>query len=154
MKRFVKTHKKQCIWGVSIFLLVLFVILVWLLIVPAFKNNKYGDRLKDIDKHKIATSTIDKIKGDLSDNESVTKVSYHNEGRILNFTIIVNSMSKDDAKKLGEVILSNLDKSDVNYYDIQILIDSKEKSNDFPMIGYKSKSTTSFNFGNGVGKSE
>ena len=48
MKEFVKNHKKQCLIGGLIFLVIFLIILVWLFIVPLFGNNKYGDRLDGV----------------------------------------------------------------------------------------------------------
>ena len=62
MRNFVKTHKKQCLIGGIVFLVLFLIIVVWLFIVPLFKNNKYGDRLDGIEDHKISDSVVeDKI---------------------------------------------------------------------------------------------
>lgn len=154
MKNFIKTHKKQCIIGGSIFLALFLILIIWFFIVPIFSNNKYGDRLKDIEDHKISSGTIDDIKSTLKENKQVDEVSYHNEGRILNFIITVNGMTKDDAKTLGEVILDKISKDDQEYYDIQLLIDSTEESDDYPIAAYKHKTEKGFEYGSEVKQSE
>lgn len=151
MKKFIRTHKKQCLIGLSVFLIVLLVVMIWLFIIPLFSNNKYGDRLKDIDKHEISSSTISKIEKSLKENDKVSKVSYHDEGRVLNFVVTVDSsMSKDDAKKICDKIAENLKANDKKYYDIQVLIDSNEDSDDYPIVGYKNKNSDTFSYGNEV----
>ena len=155
MKNFVKTHKKQCLIGGAIFLAVFFIIVIWLFIIPLFSNNKYGDRLEGIKDHEISSSTVDKIEEGLKENQMVNEATYHNEGRILNFIITVsNEMSPEDAKALGNVILDNISDDDKSYYDIQILIDTEEENENYPIAGYKHKTKDAFEYGNEAESSE
>ena len=155
MKDFFKTHKKQCMIGGIAFLVIFFLIIIWLFIIPVFSNNKYGDRLDGIDKHKISSDTVNDIESSLKGNDKVKDVTYNNEGRILNFIITVsNDMSADDAKKLGDTILDKISDDDKEYYDIQILIDTEEDIDNYPIAGYKHKTEDNFTYGNEVGSSE
>ena len=155
MKNFFKTHKKQCMIGGIAFLVIFFLILIWLFIVPVFSNNKYGDRLDGIEDHKISSDTVKDIENSLKENDKVTDVTYNNEGRILDFIITVsNDMSTEDAKKLGDTILDKTSDDDKKYYDIQILIDTEEENENYPIAGYKHKSEDNFTYGNEVVSSE
>ena len=155
MKKFIKTHKKQCLIGGVAFLVIFLVILIWLFIVPLFRNNKYGDRLEGIEEHKISSSVIDDIENSMKKNQMVSDVEYHNEGRILNFIITVSGeMNKDDAKALGDVILDKISNKNKEYYDIQILIDTIDENENYPIIGYKHKSEKAFDYGSEVESSE
>lgn len=155
MKNFFKTHKKQCMIGGIAFLVIFFLILIWLFIVPVFSNNKYGDRLDGIEDHKISSDTVKDIENSLKENDKVTDVTYNNEGRILDFIITVsNDMSTEDAKKIGDTILDKISDDDKKYYDIQILIDTEEENENYPIAGYKHKSEDNFTYGNEVGSSE
>ncbi len=155
MKNFFKTHKKQCMIGGIAFLVIFFLILIWLFIVPVFSNNKYGDRLDGIKDHKISSDTVKDIEDSLKENDKVTDVTYNNEGRILDFILTVsNDMSTEDAKKLGDTILDKISDDDKKYYDIQILIDTEEENDNYPIAGYKHKSEDNFTYGNEVGSSE
>ena len=155
MKKFFNEHKKQCIIGGIIFLAIFFIIIIWLFIVPVFSNNKYGDRLDGIEDHKISSSTIDEIENTLKENKQVSEVTYHNEGRILNFIITVSNDTKpEDAKALDDVILDKISDDDKGYYDIQILINTEEENESYPIAGYKNKSSDDFVYGNEVESSE
>ncbi len=155
MKKFIKNHKKECIIGTIAFLIIFFVIIIWLFIVPVFSNNKYGDRLEGIEDHKISSGVINDIESKLKENKMVNDVEYHNEGRILNFIITVApDMSKDDAKKLGDTILDKISDKNKEYYDIQILIDTEEENENYPIAGYKHKTEGSFDYGSEVESSE
>lgn len=155
MKNFIKTHKKQCLIGGAIFLAIFLLIVIWLFIVPLFSNNKYGDRLDGIENHKISSSTVNDIESTIKENQMVSEVEYHNEGRILNFIITVSSeMSVEDAKSLGNVILDKISDDDKEYYDIQVLIDTEDESENYPIAGYKHKTEKAFDYGSEVGSSE
>lgn len=155
MKNFIKTHKKQCLIGGLIFIALLLIIIIWLFIVPLFSNNKYGDRLDGIEDHKISTSTVNDIESSLKENKMVSDVEYHNEGRILNFIITVSGeMSVDDAKALGNVVLDKISDKNKEYYDIQVLIDTEEENDNYPIVGYKHKTEDNFVYGNDGESSE
>lgn len=148
MKNFFQKNKKQCIIGGIAFLIIFFLIMIWLFIVPAFSNNKYGDRLDDINDHKISSNTVNDIKSSLKQNDKVNKVTYNNEGRILDFIITVsNDMKIEDAKKLGDTILDKISDDDQKYYDIQILITTEEENDNYPIAGYKHKTEENFTYG-------
>ena len=147
MKKFINNHKKQCLIGGIIFLVIFLIIIIWLFIVPIFGNNKYGDRLEGIEDHEISSKTIDEIENTIKENKLVSEVSYHKEGRILNFIITVSSEMKiEDAKALDDIILEKIKEKDQEYYDIQILIDSENEN--YPISGYKSKTKEDFVYGN------
>lgn len=155
MKKFYNEHKKQCIIGGLIFLVIFLATIIWLFIVPVFSNNKYGDRLNGIEDHKISSNTIDDIEKTIKENKQVSEVTYHNEGRILNFIITVSAdMKTEDAKALDDIILDKISDDNKSYYDIQILIDTEEENNSYPIVGYKNKSKDDFVYGNEVISSE
>ena len=152
MKEFYNKNKKGIKIGLVIFFIVIIFTCIWLFIVPTFKTNKYGNRLKDISKHKISSDTISEIKNKANDNDSVLKITYHKEGRILNFVMTVDSnFGVDQAKEFASGILSSISDEDKSYYDIQVLIKSDDKSDNYPIIGYKNKNSDGFNFGSAGG---
>lgn len=155
MKEFIKTHKNVIKIGVIVFACLMIFLMVWLFILPSFNGNKYGDRLKDENKHKISNGVITKIKDKSKDNDSVEKIDYHKEGRVLNFTITVDSnFGVDQAKEFVDSIVNEIDEDDRKYYDIQFFIDSNDKSDNYPIIGYKSKNSDNINYGNVGGSGE
>ena len=152
MKEFYRKNKKIIKISLVIFFIVIILGSIWLFIVPTFKTNKYGNRLKDIGKHKISSSTISEIKNKANENDSVLKITYHREGRILNFVMTVDSnFGVDQAKEFAGGILSSISDEDKSYYDIQVLIKANDKSENYPIIGYKNKNSEGFNFGSAGG---
>lgn len=155
MKKFINSHKKEVTIGIGFLIIILLLLMVWLFIVPSFNGNKYGDRLKEVNKHKISSENISKIKDMAKENDSVLKIDYHREGRILNFTIIVDSnFGIDQAKEFASSILGQISEDNQKYYDIQFFIDSNEENKEYPVIGYKSKSSESVSYGNVGGRGE
>lgn len=147
MKNFLKNNKLLIV--ISILIIALLSFIFWLFILPSFEGNKYGGRLKDESKHKISEKTVSKIKSKADENDSVDKIICHKEGRIINFTIYVDSnLGVDQAKDFANGLIGEIEEDSRKYYDIQILIDSKEESDNYPIIGYKSKSEESVNYGN------
>ena len=110
MKNFIKKHKKSCIIG-GILILLFLVFFVIVFIMPLFSNNKYGDRLEDIETHEVSKNTLNEITDKLKENEGVEKASYHKEGRILNFIVTVkNDTALDKAKAYTNVVTDTLSK--------------------------------------------
>lgn len=144
-----KKYRKQIKIGLIVLFIIIIISMIWLFIVPSFKTDKYGGRLKEIDKHKISKEVIDKIKDKSSSNDSVLKIDYHREGRILNFTVTVDSnFGVDQAKEFAKNMIVEISEDDQKYYDIQIYIDSNDKSDNYPLIGYKNKNSNEIVYGN------
>lgn len=144
-----KKYRKQIKIGLIILFIIMIISMIWLFIFPSFKSDKYGDRLKGIEKHKISKDVISKIKDKASSNDSVFKIDYHREGRILNFTINVDSnLGVDQVKGFVKEILGEISEDDQKYYDIQFFIDSDNKSENYPLIGYKNKNSNDVSYGN------
>lgn len=106
-------------------------------------NNKYGNRLDNIEEHPITSEMITDIKTEISSFEKVEDISYHLEGKLMNFIITVeDSLIEDDAKNYGNRIIETLSNEIKTYYDVQVLIDSTdEESTTYPIIGYKHKTS-------------
>lgn len=150
MKDFYKKNKKGIKIGLAIFFIIIILSSIWLFIMPSFKTNKYGNRLKDLDKHKISKDTISEIKKKADENDSVLKITYHREGRIINIVMTVDSnLGVDQAKEFAGSLLSPIKDEDKSYYDIQVLIKANDKSDNYPIIGYKNKNSDSLSFSKG-----
>ena len=150
MKDFYEKNKKGIKIGLAIFFIIIILSSILLFIIPSFKTNKYGNRLKDLDKHKISKDTISEIKKKADENDSVLKITYHREGRIINLVMTVDSnFGVDQAKEFANNLLSPIKDEDKSYYDIQVLVKSNDKSDNYPIIGYKNKNSDSLSFSAG-----
>ena len=77
------------------------------------------------------------------------KIDYHKEGRILNFTVTVDSnLGLDQAKEFVNTMIGEISENDQKYYDIQVFVVSNDKSDNYPIIGYKNKNSDNIIYGN------
>ena len=109
-----------------------------------YGNNKnpYGDRLKDIDNHKISESIASDIKGIYEENVSDVRVEV--KGKIIYIIMNVNDgVSKIDAEGYAVKALEKFKSEDLEYYDVQFLItcsDEKKEEDEeaiYPIAGAK-----------------
>lgn len=106
-------------------------------------NNEYGNRLDNIEQYPINNELIDGIKSEISALDKVDNINYNLEGRLANFIIYVDDdLNIATAQEYANKIIQHFSDELKTYYDIQILIDSKnEESENYPIIGYKHKTT-------------
>ncbi len=146
--KFVKAHK------FTVFVIILFILAVVFLyfMYDLFFTNggkpEYGNRLDGIEEVEVTKEDISKIEAEAKKNKNVSEVSVDISGRTLNIIITVdNSMGVDDAKKVGQSSYSVLGEKQIKYYAIQLFIKkSDETKNNFPIIGYKQKESTSISW--------
>ena len=128
-------------------ILVLFVFIIGMFFMSYIKkmywdnNNEaaYGTRIAGIENHEISGSEQKETEERIMENKKVTNADIEINGRIISVIVTIDkSMSKKDAKSLGDEILKNFDKDQLSYYSVQIYLNKEDKSsNDFPIIGYK-----------------
>jgi len=139
MKRFIKRHRYTLILLLVFILICILAFKVKEILVPDEGKATYGERLKDIDKHKINKETYDKVEEELKKDDKILEVTYRLQGKVLNYFITVDDkVAVKDAKAKGDKLISLLDEDLLSYYSIQIyLIKKDEKLNNFPIIGMK-----------------
>lgn len=142
MKSFFRNHKLLIIIIVIILIVIGVMIGLFSLVAPDYHKSLYGNRLENIKEHKIESKKIDKIEKDITDLDYISKFDYNLKGKIMNFVITVSKdTSIDTSKKLGTIILDNLDKKEKGYYDIQVFVITDEKNDNYPIIGYKHRTS-------------
>ncbi|NMA51064.1 MAG: hypothetical protein GX951_04365 [Mollicutes bacterium] len=94
----------------------------------------YGDRLKNIEKNKIAKADIKKYKETVSSSEHVTRVTWKTRGRLVYINITFDKdITLEDAKKLVTDSLTAISEKITNYYDFEFILGS----DNFNIIGGK-----------------
>lgn len=139
MKSFLKKHRYTCILLLIFALIVVLGFKVKEILVPDEGKATYGERLQDIDKHKIDNKVYETIDEEFKENTNVSKITHRLQGKIINFIITVDDkVSIKDAKAIGDKIVSFFDEDTLGYYSVQIYVKKKDaKLNNFPIIGYK-----------------
>lgn len=137
--KYVKKNSGKVI-GITVLILVIIAIL---LIKNLFMFDDfqaiYGTRLEGISKVAVTNKEKTAVKNSIGD--AAKKVNVRTAGRIIDILIVVSKeTSLEDAKKLGEKTLESFSDEQKKFYDIQIMIETDEESNQYPIIGYKHQS--------------
>ena len=140
--KIVKYGKKNSgkVIGITVLILVIIAIL---LIKNLFMFDDfqaiYGTRLEGISKVAVTNKEKTAVKNSIGD--AAKKVNVRTAGRIIDILIVVSKeTSLEDAKKLGEKTLESFSDEQKKFYDIQVMIETDEESNQYPIIGYKHQS--------------
>lgn len=142
MKSFFKKHKKIIIIVVIVLVIIGVMLGLFSLVAPDYHKSLYGNRLESIKEHKIDSKKITNIKKDVKELDFVSSIDYNLKGKIMNFVIFIDKDTKlTESKKIGIDILDKLDKNEKDNYDIQVFLISNEKSDNYPVIGYKHKTS-------------
>lgn len=150
--KFMKKNKTIVIVG--IICLVLFILMafaVYRMFYPS-SGSVYGDRLDNAPE--IDNAVIEQIKSKIMDSNLVEEVKYETNVAVMKFFISVKDSTKlADAQKLGDIILDTLSTKVTSFYDIEIYL-TNENNKQYPSIGYRSKSASSFSWTNNVGEED
>ncbi|MDD6878861.1 MAG: hypothetical protein PUD59_01340 [bacterium] len=145
---FIKKNK------ITVFVIILFIVItigLYFAYGLFFSNSGkpvYGDRLDGIEEVEISSDLMSKMETSIKENKNVKETSTNVSGRTLNIIItVLDELSINEAKKIGESSYKELSEQQIKYYSIQIFIkkDSEEQNN-FPIIGYKQKESTSISW--------
>ena len=150
--KFMKKNKTIVIVG--IICLVLFILMafaVYRMFYPS-SESVYGDRLDNAPE--IDNAVIEQIKSKIIDSNLVKEVKYETNVAVMKFFISVKDSTKlADAQKLGDIILDTLSTKVTSFYDIEVYL-TNENNEQYPSIGYHSKSASSFSWTNNVGEED
>ena len=150
--KFMKKNKTIVIVG--IICLVLFILMVFAVYRMFYPSNRsvYGDRLDNAPE--IDNAVIEQIKSKIMDSNLVEEVKYETNVAVMKFFISVKDSTKlDDVQKLGDIILDTLSTKVTSFYDIEVYL-TNENNEQYPSIGYHSKSASSFSWTNNVGEED
>ncbi len=102
-------------------------------------NDKYGDRLKGIEKVKITVEDRNKVKEFIEKKEEVSKAVVRIQGKIIYVDIVFkDSVSVARAKEIAATVLDQFDKDEKAFYDIGFnLTQDKEDNKGFNVTGNK-----------------
>ncbi len=150
--KFMKKNKTIVIVG--IICLVLFILMafaVYRMFYPS-SESVYGDRLDNAPE--IDNAVIEQIKSKIMDSNLVEEVKYETNVAVMKFFISVKDSTKlADVQKLGDIILDTLSTKVISFYDIEVYL-TNENNEQYPSIGYHSKSASSFSWTNNVGEED
>lgn len=144
---FIRKNKFTII-AIGIFLILVFLAFqVKNIFFPAAGKALYGSRLNGIDEVEITSSKKDKITTALAEADITDSSKVEVAGKIIKVTVTVkDDAGRDAAKELGTKVLDNLTKEEKSFYDVQLFIQKKTESGEFPIIGYKHHAKEGFSW--------
>lgn len=141
--KFIKNNKLLVIFLGIVLIFIIFIIIIFSKFIINKNVDEYGNRLSGIENVAIKDSSIKKMKSEFEKDEKVEKISYKLKGRLINIIFEIKDGTKlEDAKALGNKVLEYFDDEEKKYYDIEVFLkNTNEKNEEYPVIGYKHKSS-------------
>lgn len=149
--KFLEFIKKHCFLVVSL-LIILIVLIAGIILVKnlffSSHGDTFGNRLDDIEEHRINDEDLAKMKSELENIEQIISVENNIVGKRADFIIKVSSdVDVATAKGYADKILEYLKSDSKEFYDIQVMIINEDEENiNYPIIGYKHKTREGFSF--------
>ena len=140
--KFVNYLKENKLIDIFLFVILVFIIFIISIAVKFIGGNsvsEYGDRLKGIEKVKIKKDATDKLIKEMKANDKVVDATYSLKGRRIDVILTFKDASVDEAKEIGNKVLDYFSDDEKKFYDIEVSLTTKEKNDEFPLIGYKHK---------------
>lgn len=117
-------------------------ILMSVVIVRYFVGNgtgNYGDRLESIEKIPLEETDKEAVISKFKENESVTDVSIHSQGKIIYIRATFTNVTADRAKEIASSTLEVISDKYLNNYDIHytLISNATESTTGFIVMGAK-----------------
>lgn len=117
-------------------------ILMSVVIVRYFVGNgtsNYGDRLESIEKIPLEEADKEAVISKFKENESVTDVSIHSQGKIIYIRATFTNVTADRAKEIASSTLEVISDKYLNNYDIHytLISNATESTTGFIVMGAK-----------------
>lgn len=143
--KFIKNNKLLTIFLGIVLLFIIFIGAILSKFIINKETDEYGNRLEGIENVAVKDSSIKNMKKELEADDSINKLTYKLKGRLINIIIEVkDGTSLDSAKAFGNKTLEYFDDEEKAYYDIQVFLkNSNELNEEYPIIGYKHKTSAS-----------
>lgn len=144
--RTIKNNKLIFILGFICLAIVIAIIVFAISLIPTnSEEGKYGNRLDGIKDYQIDNAKIDEMKNTIEAQEGIKSVDYNLNGKLINVIINVDeTLDQNKAKEYAESVQTYFAEKNLTYYDLQVFINSEnEESVNYPMIGYKHKTSGS-----------
>ena len=127
-------------------IIIIFIVLSFLIFKNLFAENNNSNRLENVEKYKLTKKEILSAKEVFNDIEDINKIDIYTNYRIIKIYInLEEEIEFKEIQKTSNKVLESFNEKNLEYYDIEIFVDCKEKeSKTYPRIGYKHKSNSEF----------
>ncbi len=141
MKKFLKDNKKTItIVGIAL-LAVIFIGLIY----NIFFVGSGGNRYEGIKSHKLSKEEISNVKDVVNNLDEIKNVKVYTESKIIKiFVTLDHDVEFDEVKEIANKTISKFKKDNLEFYDLEFFVETKDDSKLYPKIGYKHKSNEKF----------
>ncbi len=141
---FIKKHKKLCIVGLILVILLIMLVLILKRFSVDYSLDEYGDRLEGIEKVEIKKSESDKLVSEIKALDQVKKANYRLKGRLVYIEIEFNEdVSVETAKEIASKSLDYFTDKQKSFYDFEFILSNEKDIEGYPELGSKHKSSDS-----------
>lgn len=107
-------------------------------------TSEYGDRLEDIENLPLKDEDKQAIENKLKENENVTEVSVHTQGKIIYIRVVFTNTSLDRAKEIAATTLEVINDEYKNHYDIHYTLvqEATDTAEGYTIMGSKNIRST------------
>lgn len=139
--------KKNKIIKYSIILgIVLIILIVGFIVYKTLFSSSDSSRFDGIENHKLTNDEINSVKEKVNGLDNVKSVDVYTNSKIIR--VFIKLESDTDFNKVKEVsnqLLTSFKEDNLSFYDVEIFVESlNEKSEVYPKIGYKHKTSSEF----------
>ena len=148
LKTLVKRNRYTFI-AMGIFFVVLIIgFIAYKLLFPNTGAPVYGNRLDGIEEVEVTKDSLKELESKIKENKTFKEASAVLKGKTINVSVVVNKgTSKEDARKVTDIVTSYFAKEYIAYYDFQVFIENEDKEEaGYPIIGYKNNDSKTFSF--------
>ena len=139
-KKFYNKNKKL----ITILGIVILLLAIIFFTYKIFFTKSNSDRFEGIKSHELSKKEIKEIKNTI-DNESVKSVDVYVKSKIIRIIVTLDKdVEFDVIKDYANKSIGKIDKDNLKFYDVEFFVDTKDKSENYPKIGYKHKTSESF----------
>ena len=130
---------------------IIIVAMVILVLLGLIINNLFGGsdspRIKNGDKHILTNKEKNAVKDVLEEIDNVDSVKIYSNVKIIK--ILVNLTEDTDfnnVKEKSNEAVKNISDENLEFYDVEIYVETKVDSEIYPKIGYKNKLRSEFSW--------
>ena len=100
-------------------------------------ETKYGDRLEEVEQHKLSATLNEDIKSVFAETKSVGDVKVNVQGLIIYINIdFAESVKVADAQSIAIKALDKIGEDNLSFYEVQFILTCADNEN-FPVLGSK-----------------
>ena len=147
LKKLILRHKLLTLICIMAFAIIVFMLYVFFSLFIG-GNDKYGDRLRGIDKVRITDKQKNAVVEKLDKKDEVTKSSVRVQGKIIYINIkYKDTVSASRAKEIAVTALEEFSKDEKSFYDIGFyLTTAKNDEKSFKITGNKNSKKDSISW--------